>query len=402
MTEGNTTLIASLKTLPRAAWILFLGTFLNKFGTFVIPFFALYLTRQGYSMSEAGFALGAYGAGHLLASAVGGQLADRIGRRSTIVVSMVSAAICMMLLSQARTYPVLLALATLTGLASELYRPASSALLADLVSDQHRITAYSTYRLALNAGWAFGPATAGFVAEKSFFWLFAGDAASSLLFGIVAWLFLPHGVRTARTEAGWSFALRSIRANPEFLRCLIASVAIALVMYQMTATFGLHVTASGLSSATYGVLISLNGLLVVLFELPLTTVTRRLSPRRTLAAGYLLIGFGFALNAWARTLPALVGCILIFTLGEMIAMPVSAAYMASLAPPDMRGRYMGAYGFSWALALIFGPAVGVPLFSHNPQILWIVCGGLGVLAAIVISLTATPRTVPVPVGTADG
>src|SRR6185369_15777207 len=138
----------------------------------------------------------------------------------------------------------------------ELYRPASSALLADLVSAEHRITAFSTYRLALNAGWAFGPATAGFVTERSFFWLFAGDATSSLLFGLVAWLFLPHGVRTARTETGWSFAVRSIRANPEFLHGLAASVSIALVMYQMTATFGLHVTSSGLSAATYGVLIS--------------------------------------------------------------------------------------------------------------------------------------------------
>src|SRR6266850_6313048 len=119
MIQGNTTLRTGLKALPRAAWILFLGTFLNKFGTFVIPFLALYLTRQGYSMAQAGFALGAYGVGHVIASAVGGQLADTIGRRNTIIVSMISAAICMMLLSQARAYPVLLGLAALTGLACE-------------------------------------------------------------------------------------------------------------------------------------------------------------------------------------------------------------------------------------------------------------------------------------------
>jgi MFS family permease len=397
MSEGNTTLGASLKALPRAAWILFLGTFLNKFGTFVIPFLALYLTRQGYSMAQAGMALGAYGVGHLIASAVGGQLADTIGRRNTIIVSMVSAAICMMLLSQARAYPVVLGLAALTGLACELYRPASSALLADLVSNEHRVTAYSTYRLALNAGWAFGPATAGFVAEKSFFWLFAGDAASSLLFGVVAWLLLPHGLRTSKTETGWSFALRSIRANPEFLRVVIASAAIALVMYQMTATFGLHVTQSGLPAATYGVLISLNGLLIVFFELPLTTITRRLQARRTIALGYLLIGSGFAFNAFARTVPMLLVSILVFTLGEMIAMPISAAYAASLAPSDMRGRYMGAYGLSWATALIFGPAIGIPLFSHSPVTLWITCGALGILAATVISFGDVPRVVPLPV-----
>ena len=175
MNSTHAPLLASLKALPRTAWILFLGVFLNKFGTFVVPFLTLYLTRQGYSLTAAGMAVGAYGVGTLLASGLGGHLADTFGRRKTIVLSMFSAAITMMLLSQARSLSAIILLTALTGLAGELYRPASSALLADLVPAGSRVTAFSAYRIAFNAGWAFGPATAGFLAERGYFWLFGAS-----------------------------------------------------------------------------------------------------------------------------------------------------------------------------------------------------------------------------------
>src|SRR5262245_52721021 len=99
------TLLASLRALPRPVWILFFGTFLNKFGTFVVPFLTLYLTREGYPLTDAGIAISAYGVGHLVASLLGGHLADTFGRRKTIALSMFSAAAAMMLLSQARNLP---------------------------------------------------------------------------------------------------------------------------------------------------------------------------------------------------------------------------------------------------------------------------------------------------------
>jgi len=193
MSTEQPTLTSSLRSLPRAAWVLFFGTFLNKFGSFVIPFLTLYLTRGGYPLRAAGLALGAYGTGNLAASLLGGYLADRIGRRRTIVLSMFSGAIAMMLLSQAHTLPSILALAALAGLTGEMYRPASSALLADLVPAGQRVTAYSALRTAFNAGWAFGPAIAGFLAERGYFWLFAGDALTSVLYGVLAFFALPKG-----------------------------------------------------------------------------------------------------------------------------------------------------------------------------------------------------------------
>ncbi len=155
---------------------------------------------------------------------------------------------------------------------------------------------------------------------------------------------------------------------------------------QMASTFGVHVTNLGFSAATYGALISMNGALVVLCELPLTIITRRFPARRVLAAGYLLIGIGFALNAFAHTIPALAVCVVIFTLGEMVAMPVASAYVANLAPAHLRGRYLGVNGLNFALALIIAPGLGMKLLDWNPTVLWFGCGALGVIGAIIISM----------------
>lgn len=381
------TLRSSLRALPRAAWVLFLGTFLNKVGTFVIPFLTLYLTRRGYSFAAAGVALGAYGVGNLVANVVGGHLADHLGRRWTIVLSMFSGAAAMMLLSQARVYWLIVPLSALAGLTGEMYRPASSALLADLVPAGQRVVAYSALRTSFNAGWAFGPALAGFIAEKGYFWLFAGDAFTSALYGVVALLALPKGVQAAQARGSWGRLTVALGADGRLLGMFAAVFAVSLVFMQQSSTFGLHVTRLGFPAATYGMILSLNGALIVLCELPLTTVTRRFPARRVIALGYMIVGFAFALNGLARNVPELVACMSFFTLGEMLAMPTASALIADMAPADMRGRYMGVYGMTFTLALIVGPTAGMTLLEAAPAALWAASALLGLLAALLVLAT---------------
>jgi MFS family permease len=381
--KQSPTLFMNLRALPPVAWILFVGTFLNKFGSFVVPFLALYLTEKGYSIAQAGVAIGAYGVGNVVATVLGGHLADSIGRRKTIALSMFSGAASMLLLSQARSFPAILALAALTGLAGEFYRPASSALLADLVPAANRVTAYSAYRMAINAGFAFGPATAGFIAGHGYFWLFAGDAGTSALFGIVALVALPELAHPAEKGSGWAESARTLLGDRRLHRVLLSSFFIALIFFQMNSTFGLAVLRAGFSPKVYGALLSLNGALVVFLELPLTTVSRRFQPIAAMAVGYLLVGLGFCLGAFALTITGFALCIVVFTLGEMFAMPVASAYVAGLSPQHMRGRYMGTYGLTWTLAQVVGPGLGMGLFSASPPAFWLVGGGLGIASALI-------------------
>ncbi len=397
MNELQSSLKENLRALPRGAWILFFGTFLNKFGTFVLPFLTIYMTRLGYTAPQAGLAIAAYGSGTLCACFLGGHLADRFGRKRTIVFSMFSGSLVMLSLSQARSLPSIILFSGLAGLTGELYRPAGSALLADLVPAGQRVTAYAAYRMSFNAGWAFGPATAGLLAKHSFLWLFIGDAATSLLYGFVAWFALPSGLRSAQVRNSWGETLRVFRNDRRFRQVLWSCLAVGMVFVQAFSTMSLEITHSGFSSSAYGLAISLNGLLVVLCELPLTTITKRYPTRPVMALGFLLIGAGFASNVIPRTIPLLLLTTAIFTLGEMISMPVSSAYVADLAPPHQRGLYMGAYGMVWALAFVFGPSLGLVLFSANHVLLWALCGVLGIVAAGTIlaepGTRATERTV---------
>jgi MFS family permease len=392
MNEAQTSLRESLRALSRGAWILFFGTFLNKFGTFVLPFLAIYLTGLGYTTAQASMAIATYGIGTLAASLLGGYLADRLGRRKTIVLSMFSGAVTMLCLSQARSLPMIVLLSAVVGLTGELYRPASSALLADLVPMGQRVTAFAAYRMSFNAGWAFGPATAGLLAKHSFLWLFVGDAMTSVLFGLVAWFALPAGLRGTRASNALGETFRVVREDRRFRQVLLASLTIWLVFVQVFSSMSVQITASGFSPSTYGLLISLNGALVVLCELPLTTITKRYPSRRVMALGYLLIGAGFASNALPRTIPLLVVTMSVLTLGEMIAMPVAGAYVADLAPAHQRGLYMGTFGLIGALTFVCGPSLGMLLFSASPVTLWCVCGVLGVVAARII--LAGPRDRP--------
>lgn len=392
-------LLTTLRSFPRPVWILFVGVFINKFGTFVLPFLTLYLTRRGFSTSDAGLAIGAYGLGRIGAGFIGGQLADSIGRRKTIVLSMVLAAVSMTLLSQAQSLTAIVLLTGLASLTGEMYLPAAAALLIDQVPPERRVTAFSAYRMAFNAGWAFGPAAAAFLAAHSFVWLFIGDALSSVLFAVVAWKWLPGQVCTGQAEAGWKQAWSKMRENGKMLQVVLATLFMGLLIHQMVTTYGLHVTSLGHADATYGALLSLNGLLVVLFELPLTTWTRRLPARPVIAVGYLLMGLGLTINVVGHRLPALVVGMVIFTLGEMTYAPVISAYVASLAPERMRGRYMGTWSLSNSLSLTIAPNLGMMIFARSPIGLWISCGFMAVLGAVTI-LAKFPSRDPALSGTA--
>lgn len=386
MAASHPSLIGNLRGLPRALWILLAGVFLNRFGTFVLPFLMLYLTKLGFSPSQAGLALSAYGIGNFAASFLGGHLADHLGRRSTIVISMVSSAVVVLALSQVHSLPAVIALALCVGACADLFRPAAAALVVDLCTAEQQLTAAALYRLAAHLGFAAGPVAAGLLATSSYALLFIFDAATSLLFALIAITALPRGTRHPAPPGPQVNWLTTALADRRFVRFLIAALAITAVTTQMDSTLPLHVRGAGHSAATYGVLITVHGALIVLFEVSLTVVTQRFPERTMMALGYLMTGVGFALTAVAMSKSAIGLTIALWTFGEMISAPVSSGYVAKLAPAHLRGRYMGLWSGALALSLIISPALGALAFESSEALLWLGCGVIGAMAALLVLL----------------
>ena len=382
-----------MRLMPRTVWVLLAGTFINRFGTFVLPFLVLYLGDLGYSAPQGGLAVGMYGVGGVAAVGIGGLLADRIGRRNTMALSMFGSAVTTLALSQAHTLDTILPLTALVGLFAESYRPAAAALIADSVPAERRVTAFALNRLAVNLGWAFGPALGGIMASRSFLILFVADAAISALYGLIALTALPHGIRSERRTERRGEATRSVFADRGFL-LFLAAVFFAAMLFMLSATtFPLQVLSQGFSNETYGLLLSLNGLIVVVFELPLSAFTQRHPTTRMVALGALLVGLGFLLTGSATTLPALMACTAIFTLGEILESPPAAVFVADRSPLHLRGRYQAAFGTMFGLAAIIGPVAGTAAFHTEPMLLWGACGAAGAVSAA-LALAAGRRPSP--------
>jgi MFS family permease len=371
----------NIRLLPRPLWVLYAGTFINRFGGFVAVFLVLYMTQRGYSPAQAGLGVAAFGAGAIPASAISGFLADRIGRRETIILASVLSAAFTMGLALAGSLPLLILLAGLTGLSNQLFRAPSGALLADLVPEERRMAATGIMRLAINAGFAAGPAAAGFLADRSFFLVFAVDAVTSLVFGAIALAWLPHGKPPSDVPRQRGEGVRSIVADRPFLLFLLACTLMSAVYIQTETTFPLWVRASGYSNATYGGLVGFNGVIIIVVELVLISFLQRFRTRPVIVIGFLLIGAGFAATVFAHTIPLLALTVLVWTAGEMVAFPTSGVHVANASPTHLRGRYQGAWGMAWSIGGTIGPSVGSWTYERSTTLLWLACGVVAVVAA---------------------
>lgn len=388
-------MLSDLRAMPRAFWVLFAGTFINRFGTFVWPFLTIYLTRQGHSLTAAALAVSTFGVGCSLGSVFGGWLSDHVGRRNTIVIGTTAAAGTLMMLYTASGFPAVLLWTFLTGFSNGTYVPGAQALLTDVVPETLRPRAFSALRMAANAGMACGVSTAGFMAQHSFFGLFVADAATTLCYSLLALLALPHGLRRQTSDAPWRAALARLRGDRKFHAQFIATFCAAFIFAQFGSVLSIHCVDARLTlkllgkavkpETVYGLLVAWNCLMVMTCELPLIGYTSRLNPYRTMALGFTLIGLGFASTGLAGSnLPLHFVAMTIFTIGEMCSMSLSNANVASLAPTAMRGRYMGALMMSWTSAGVLGPIGGALLYQSAPAVFWAACAVIGCTGATVI------------------
>jgi MFS family permease len=384
-----------LRQLPREIWILFAATLVNRCGTMVLPFLVLYLTRElKISASHAALALTVYGIAALLTMPVSGWLTDRFGSLFVMRGSLLLSGIVLFLFPLAHHFAAILVITFAFAILNESVRPPSLALVSELVKPQQRKQAFALSRLAVNLGMSVGPAIGGILALYSFRILFLADGVTSILAALVLMFAWPATRRTQASEAKWDdpedlgreieaegasllpashpFAdLRAFR-NRRMLYFLAALIPTQLVFFQLTSTVPLFlVHYLRLPESIYGTVFTLNTLMIVALELPLNNAMAQWSHRRTLTLGAFLYAIGFGSFALASGPIGIFAAVAVWTFGEMILMPGSAAYAAEIAPAGRRGEYMGLYTMSFSFAFSLGPWLGAMLLErHGPEALW--------------------------------
>jgi MFS family permease len=381
--------------LPRPVWVVTASTLVNRAGSMVLSFLVIYLTRERqFSAERAGFLLFLYGAGAIVAGPLAGRLADRWGSVPLMRASLFASGAMLLLYPFARTFPALVGVTVALAMVTESFRPAAMSFFAETVEPARRKSAFSVYRLGINLGMAIGPAVGGILATISFRYLFLVDGGTSLLAGtVLALAAMPrkapaaapasHPSSTTATRLRLSTAAH---ADPRFLFFLASVLPVCIVFFQHVSTMPLFVVRDlGFSPRTFGLLFSLNCILIVLLEVPLNAATSHWPHRRTLALGALLSGFGFGGMAFAHGLVSLAVTVVIWTFGEMLFFPASAAYATDIAPDARRGEYSGLYTMMFSVAFAIGPWAGTVVLERiGARSLWGITAVLGAVAATML------------------
>jgi MFS family permease len=378
--------------LPAAFWYLWTGTLVNRLGTFVSPFLAIYLTTQrGFSAGQAGLVLGVYGAGAAGGVLLGGVLADRWGRRRTLVTAQVAAAATMLTMGLVRDRYAIMGVAVLLGMATEMVRPAFSAMMVDIVPERDRLRAFTLNYWAINVGFACSAVLAGLAAQANYLLLFVVDAATTLVTASIVFTRVreTHPLRAARpspvrrTSKVAGPGLRAVFADRVFLGFVGLNLLLALLFMQHISTLPIAMGQDGLSPATYGSVIALNGVLIVAGQLFVPRLIGRRNRSRVLALAAVVTGLGFGLTATADHALLYALTVLVWTMGEMLNTPSNSTLIAELSPAEMRGRYQGVFSLSWSVASFAAPIVGGFLQEHaGNTALWLSCAGIGLVAAV--------------------
>ena len=371
--------------LSRPVWLLSVATLINRSGTMVLPFLALYLTQErGFTTAQAGQTLALYGLGAVVASYFGGWLCDRVDPLAVMKWSLALTGLSFLALGHLESRLAISAMVIVWSFVGEVFRPANLAALAAASDPGERAQSFALMRLAVNLGMTLGPTVGGFLALRDYGWLFVADGVTCLLAtGLLLIAFPGRPLRAApRTaQAVAKAASLSPWRDPLALGVFGLMFFLNLVTFQIASTFSLSLRdIQGFSEARIGLALATNTILIVLFEMVLVHSLSRRDPLKVSGVGAFLFCAGLGLLPFGSGFAYVVFTIAVWTVGEMLVFPIVSSAIADRAPEESRGAYMGLLNLSFASAFVVAPLVGTWIYENlGPEVLWYACGTLGFL-----------------------
>lgn len=374
--------------LPGQFKLLVGGGLLSSTGMgMVLPFLTLYLTTKlGVPLDRVGLIFMLNAVGGLVAQAVAGPVADRFGRKPVMMAGLLAQSGASIAYTRATTFEEFILIAGIGGFAGAIFMPASSAMVVDLVGPDRRAEAFGLLRIAQNLGFVIGTSLGGLLATLSYTALFMGTAAAQLTYLVALTIFaretLPGRSSTVRTP-GLAGGYSAVLQDRTFLVLLFASLLTTLVYTQLGTMLPIHLKKDlGILESSYGLLMALNGGMVVLLQIPTTRLVEPRNRAYMLALGAFCYALGVgSMGLWTEFWQ-FVASMVVVTVGEMVIAPVSSALVADLAPDHMRARYMGTFGLTWSVSYGIGPTLGGIAMANFGQVwLWHIAFVVGCTAA---------------------
>ncbi len=377
---------------PSKFWVVVAASFVDRVGgTMIFPFFALYITHKfNVGMTEAGMLLGTFSLFGMVGNFIGGALTDRFGRKFMVVFGLVFSALSALSMGFANDLRLFYLLAASVGLLSDIAGPAWGAMMADILPEDKRADGFGLLRVVANMAWIVGPTIGGFMAARSYLFLFIFDSVCSLITASIIFRLIPETKpepvageqpeSLGKTVLGYGKVL----TDWLFMAYIFASMLMLLVYLQMYSTLSVFLRDTyGVSPQAYGFILTSSAITVIFFQFWVTRRVKQYPPMLMMALGSAFYVVGFSMFGYVAAYFLFVTAVVVITIGEMIVMPVSQALAANFAPADMRGRYMAVFGLCWGLPSLVGPTLaGLVLDNLDPRLVWYFGGALCSLAAL--------------------
>jgi predicted MFS family arabinose efflux permease len=382
-----------VRGLPKTFWYLWTGTLINRSGAFVMLYLEIHMVHYyGFSATFAGLVLGLFGGGLALGSLVGGILADRWGRRGTLLISHLMQAVVALILGLTFDAHWIAVLAALFGFWNGLGRPPFGATMVDVLGPSARLKGMNLNYWAINIGFSVAAILAGFLSSAPHLTVFALTAAAQLLTAVLVFRFIPETRSWLATiEIRQTGSVMAVLRDRVFITFVLLNMGLWVVI-EACKLMPIAMGQRGLDPADYGMVIAVNGVMIVLGQLFVPRLIRGRKRAHVLAAAAVLVGLGMGAVAFAGTVPLLMLTVVVWTAGEMINAPVNGAYLADLSQPEMRGRYQGVASMSFTAANFFSPILGGLLLDRTPgPSLWIVLAAIAGAVAVGQIVTGPAR-----------
>ena len=381
----------------RRVWLLLFAMLAFRFGHgLYFPFSSIYFHNVlGIPLSLVGIGLAVFAAAGVLSGLVAGPLTDRYGRKPVMLAALAGSSASFFAFSLVGGFAGYLAVSAAHGFVGwAMFEASRNAMVADVTPSGMRSRAYGLVRVGGNVGWALGPMVAGLVSAAAggsgavYPRLFVGTSVLTALVALVLVLAINESRPIVKEPAEGGETpgrLRAALSDGPFLVLLGVGVLLYYVFTQDWQALPVYAkNFVGAADGQIGFFLGANGLMVILFQVPIAYLIDRGSRIVALLAGAALFAASAATLLLSESfLGIFVAFVLFFTLAEMILEVAGASLAAELAPARLRGTYLALFGTCFGVACGFSPIVaGALLEARLPALIWTIQLAVAASAAV--------------------